>query len=82
MPEHTDTETISLTLPIEIKYTHHPLAKGSHEKGGRQLEPDEPPWFEIKSAKLDGVELPDEVIDLLQNEYYEEITNGLSPEGD
>ena len=80
MSNHTDTETINITLPIEIEYTYHPLLKGSFEKGGRQLEPDEPAWFEFKSAKLDGIDLPDEVVGLLQNEYYDEITNGLSPE--
>jgi len=80
MPKHTDTETVNVTLPIEIEYTYHPLQKGSFEKGGRQLDPDEPVWFEIESAKIDGVVLDNEVIDLLQNEYYDEITNGLSPE--
>ena len=80
--KQTDTETVSLTLPFELEYIHHPLVRGSFEKGGRQLDPDEPPWFEIKAVSLDGVGLPDEVIDLLQNDYYDEITNGLSPEGD
>jgi len=62
-------------LVCEIDYT--PYSRGSFERGGLQIEPDEPESIEVYSAKLNGIDiislLSDEVVGSIDQMALEQI---------
>ena len=69
------------SIDIEVHYDYYPFSKGSFEKGGRQLDPDEPASVEVyevifrsKDHKEIGIiDLPESDILKLEEEILAEI---------
>ncbi len=66
-------------VDITVEYEAHAAHRGYHEKGGGQIDPDEPAWIEIDSVvETDtgiGLELTEKQLDELEerigNHLYE-----------
>lgn len=48
------TYTITVELEVELDYTLHPAWSGIRDRGGMQLEPDEPAHVIVNSARIVG----------------------------
>ena len=59
------TYTTTIEIEVEVEYTHHAAWRGIRERGGMQLEPDEPEGVTIDSARIVGGPVID--TDLLGN---------------
>jgi hypothetical protein len=50
-------EDFPLTLSLEIDATYHKFQRGHFEKGGLQIDPDEPAWYEINEVMCNGIDI-------------------------
>jgi len=78
--KHLAKKTVEIEgAEIVVTYIHHDFLPGARERPlpGRQLEPDEPDWFEIVEAKIINGSLDVENLEAyLQDEKYNEIFGG------
>lgn len=44
-------------LSLDVGYTFYPFHRGYHEKGGGQIDPDEPAHNEIESVTIEGTSI-------------------------
>jgi hypothetical protein len=55
---------LTVTIPLKVCFKHISFRRGAFEKGGRQLEPDEPAHYEILSTSFKGITMPPDFTEL------------------